>query len=249
MSPQNTTRGDYLDLSQGSLTFVHKYLDIPSDPVYYRRTWRGHMAEDLIDQHDLLSHTSLAPQGLKTYRLLGTLFGVLAVGLLAVNVLLLQRVRFLEKVRMADLGPSVGELLPALHGADQTGRPITIDYGRDQRETLILIFSTKCAICAINWPRWQRLTSLIDPRRYRLVYANMAAGLNADYLTAHGLGGATVLAKVDPRSSDEYKLNATPTTMLVGPDAKIENVWIGGLQDTDVATINKAFGISLAWSN
>ena len=151
------------------------------------------------------------------------------VALLSVDLMLIRELRSVTARTSRSVALRVGAVVPPLAGVANDGKPITVDYRGEKRKTLVLVFSPTCPICTQNWPRWERLASIIDSGQYRLVYVNgsMSSSLTPDYLRAHHVENGLVIAKVDPQTAVDYELNLTPVVELIDRGGKVLNVWLG----------------------
>ena len=173
---------------------------------------------------------------------------VLMAALFSVDVLLLQFNRRLQ-TRMdrqsAEQRPRAGMTVPELRGLDLDGKSFSIGYHQDSRKTLLFVFSTDCPMCTKNWAQWQRLRKSVDDQKYRIVYANVSSAIDREYVAKYQLTGATLLAHVDPAVSLNYMMGLVPSLYLVNPDARVEKVWFGMLEDSEREDIERALTTNL----
>ena len=96
--------------------------------------------------------------------------------LLAANIALIHQNSEL-KSRLSLAPPSLeaatGAQMPDMHGFDLTGKPIEVDYGKDPRKVLVLVFSPTCPFCDENWPKWQQVISSLDRSAIRPVAVDL----------------------------------------------------------------------------
>ena len=94
--------------------------------------------------------------------------------LLAASVLALrQNARLRGEVSNDEalLTPAQGTVMPPLTGADWTGAPRTIVYGKDPRSTIVYTFSRHCGYCHENWHAMRSFQTLV-PGRLRIIYVD-----------------------------------------------------------------------------
>jgi hypothetical protein len=153
--------------------------------------------------------------------------------LIASNVLLARRLSQLKQLDdflNAANKLELGGVVPPLVGYDISGNKVTYEYGRDSRETLLLVFSPTCHACDENWPKWNRLIQSVDTRSTRLVIANISgAPVSADYVARHNIAAVPLVAEVSAESQQAYRLAYTPQTILIGSDGKVRKVHTGVL--------------------
>jgi peroxiredoxin len=138
----------------------------------------------------------------------------------------------------------VGQVVPPLQGKTLQGE-MTLAYGEDGRDTLILVFSPHCDFCTKNVPNWRALTGAIDRSLFRVVAVSTNPEGAAEYWASAGLSAVPALTEVDPKDKVAYEMNATPITMMVGPDGRVKNVWAGVFSDEDRAQIARSTGVRL----
>ena len=91
--------------------------------------------------------------------------GACCLVLLGINIALVLQNRQLKA--QISLPPPVLELpagtnVPDLKGFDLGGKPIEVDYGKDRRKVLLLVYSPTCGFCAQNWPKWWDVMSSLN---------------------------------------------------------------------------------------
>lgn len=165
-------------------------------------------------------------------------------------LLIRQNVNLKKQVGAApkSMQPVLGSNVPALEGVDPTGNRITLSYGQDARPTLLLVFSTKCGACTVNWHTWDSVVHAVDKTKFRVVYVDVFSPLTGEYVREYGISNSIVFAETDPKSIVAYNLQLTPETLLVSPQAKIENVWLGVLEGEELASLEKALRIGISSS-
>lgn len=164
--------------------------------------------------------------------------------ILGLNVALVIQNRTLKKQMGAPpaLLPQVGTRVEQLEGAALDDSKMEVSFTGQTEETLLFVFSTRCAVCNLNWAQWQSIAKSLRARQLRLVYANIDSPLSREYAEQYSIDHATVFAQLDPRYQAALNLRLTPDTMLIGQNATIENVWPGLLTDQNVQEILKHLG-------
>ena len=178
----------------------------------------------------------------------------LIVLLCVVNVLLIKQNLDLRK-RLAAGGRTVelttnflqpGDIVAPVAATDLDGRPYQLDYKKDGRQHLLLFFSPNCPYCRQQSPLWRDLLDKVDSNRFAVV------GVVSDredkrLVSAHAEGAGYFKTKTslplvffDSESLGSYKLTATPTTLLINEDGKIEHVWVGKWDETSAMEVAAA---------
>lgn len=173
------------------------------------------------------------------------LFGMLAVTILLLNLMLVQQNRDLKAHakrvdQLIELNP--GTRLPAIEGSNAEGNKIRVGYERETRRTLLLVYSPQCGSCTENMPVWHTLLRRADRDSVRIVGLSILASGAIDYARKHDLNGIETLTEISPKVRTAYRLNLTPQTILISPDGVVEKVWSGVLGDEEREEIERWAG-------
>lgn len=165
--------------------------------------------------------------------------------LLAANIALIHQNNQL-KAQLALPSPTLeaaaGAQMPDLKGFDPEGKPVEVDYGKDPRKVLVLVFSPTCPFCDQNWPTWEQVISSLDRSVVRPVAVDITSTAKAPFFSQHQLTELPILEKVDPRVMVNYRFQLTPQTILVDHMGKVEKVWSGVLNNSAVADLKQRLG-------
>ena len=165
---------------------------------------------------------------------------ILIVALCVINLLLIRQ--NLEFRRLLAAGGrskltanslKVGDVVPALSGTDMDGRPFELNYNKDGRQRLLLFFSPDCPYCVKQAPLWREVLDKIDSGRF-IVVGVVGGRLDKGEVSKHmDMAGyyktKTPLPVVflNDESLERYKLNPTPTTLLISAEGTVEHAWVG----------------------
>lgn len=58
---------------------------------------------------------------------------------------------------VARQGLQKGALLRTINGYDLSGSPVTFDFSRIQRSTVLFVVSAVCGECTRSWPAWKTI--------------------------------------------------------------------------------------------
>lgn len=167
--------------------------------------------------------------------------------LLAANIALIRQNSQL-KARLALPAPQLqatqGAQMPDLRGFDLAGKPVEVLYGKDPRKVLVLVYSPTCPFCDKNWPNWQAMIASLDRSAVRTVAVDVTSTSTEAFLQQHQLAGLPVFQKVDPQAAVNYRFQLTPQTILVDSTGKVEKVWTGVLNDSNLTEIKQLSGAS-----
>jgi peroxiredoxin len=127
----------------------------------------------------------------------------------------------------------VGDVVPALSGTDIDGRAFALDYKKDGRHRLLMFFSPDCPYCVKQAPLWREVLDTLDSSRFRVV------GVVGDRLDKSEVAKHIEMVGYDKTKTPlqivflsneslmRYKLTATPTTLLISDDGRVEHAWVG----------------------
>jgi peroxiredoxin len=126
-----------------------------------------------------------------------------------------------------------GDVVQAVNATDLEGHPYQLEYNNDGRHRLLLFFSPNCPYCQQQVPLWRELLDNVDSSRFTVVGV-VSDRESKQSVSAHVAGAGysktkTPLSVVffDNESLGTYKLTATPTTLLIDDDGKVEYAWVG----------------------
>src|SRR5215470_10990942 len=165
----------------------------------------------------------------------------LSIGLIiilcAVNLLLIRQNLILRKQLTAggktiDLTANFlqpGDVVTPVTATDLEGHPYQINYNNDGRQRLILFFSPNCPYCQQQTPLWRDLLERVDQNHFTVIGV-VSYREDKQLVTAHAERAGYFTTKTplplvvfDNESLGRYKLTATPTTLLIGDDGRVEH--------------------------
>jgi peroxiredoxin len=166
-------------------------------------------------------------------------FGLI-LALMAVNILLVRQNLALRRQlsgagRAAETPKAlkVGEAVGPLVGTDLNGQPFEVRYQKEGRRHLLLYFSPDCPCCVQQASQWREVLNRVDGGRVSVVGVVSDREDKQAVLThAEGAGHLKTktplsIAFFNDDSLARYKLTATPTTLLISDDGKVEHAWVG----------------------
>ncbi len=179
---------------------------------------------------------------------------VLIVMLCLVNLLLIRQNLDLRKQlaaggRTIDLTTNFlqpGDVVTAVTATDLGGRPYQLDYKKDGRQRLLLFFSPNCPYCQQQSPLWRDLLNEVDNNRFTVIGVvsdREDKQLVSEYADAAGYFRTKTplpLVLFNSESLGNYKLTATPTTLLIDDDGRVEHAWIGKWDETKAMEVAAA---------
>lgn len=131
-------------------------------------------------------------------------------------------------------------------GTDLNGRPYQVEYRKDRRRQLLLFFSPSCPYCVKQGPIWRDMLNRIDSTRFNVVGIVGDRENKQEVLShAEGLGYfktriALPIVSVGDETLARYKLTATPITLLIDDNGRVEHAWVGKWDESKTAEIAAA---------
>jgi thiol-disulfide isomerase/thioredoxin len=139
-----------------------------------------------------------------------------------------------------------GDVVTPVTATDLDGHPYQLDYKKDGRQRLILFFSPTCPYCQQQSPLWRNLLDKIDSNRFSVVGV-VSEREDKQLVSAYADGAGYFKTKTplplvffDSDSLGDYKLTATPTTLLINEAGIVEHAWIGKWDETKAMEVAAA---------
>lgn len=174
--------------------------------------------------------------------------------LCVVNLLLIKQNLDLRKQlaaggRTIDLTTNVlkaGDVVSSVTATDLDGNPYQLEYKTDSRKRILLFFSPHCPYCVQQSPLWRDLLEKVDRTRF-MVVGVVSDSEDKRSVSAHVDASGYSKAKLplpivffDNEMLGTYKLTATPTTLLIDKDGKVEHNWVGKWDETSAKEVAAA---------
>lgn len=171
-----------------------------------------------------------------------------------VNVLLIKqnldlRHQLAAGGRTLDLTTNVlkpGDVVEPVTAIDLDGKPYQLNYKKDGRHRLLLFFSPNCPYCEQQSTLWRDLLNNVDKDRFNVVGV-VSDREDPQSVAAHAEGAGYFKTKTplpviffDNESLGSYKLIATPTTLLIDEDGKVEHAWVGKWDESSITEVAAA---------
>jgi len=185
----------------------------------------------------------------KSWLSIGLILVLCVINLLLIKQNLDLRKRLTAGGRTIDLTTNFlqpGDVVTPVTATDLNGRPYQLDYKKDGRQRLLLYFSPSCPYCRQQSPLWRDLLDRVDSNRFTVI------GVVSDredrrLVSAHADGAGYFKTKTplplvffDSESLGSYKLSATPTTLLINEDGRVEHAWVGKWDETSAMEVAAA---------
>jgi hypothetical protein len=123
-------------------------------------------------------------------------------------------------------GLKEGDTFPSLTLLDESGAPVSLEFGTGAGESLVLVYSSHCPACRETLPIWSGL--LADPPAGLRVTAIRTIGAASDEPALP----FPVLTPRDGGAQLSRGIPYIPATLILGADGTVERIWYG-LPDQD----------------
>jgi len=177
------------------------------------------------------------------------LFAVLFLGM-AVELVLLTRQNRALKASLAEtqgecaaaqesVAPSlrIGDVMEPLTLGSLAGETIELAFDDPRGDVLLLIFSARCPACNENLPNWKRIERIGGPEGPRIYYVSTDEETVArEFAAEHELQKPVLVAD----SRELHRVNHIPTTIQIGPEGIVRNVWVGVLPAEALVEIERS---------
>jgi hypothetical protein len=165
---------------------------------------------------------------------------VILIGSLSINVYLGTR-RERPVVPPPQVRPALiteGTAAPVFRGTYPTGASVSLQF-RDNRSTLLYVFSPTCRWCERNLAN---IKSIISARRdLRIIGVNIGPKLDVDAATKQPF---PEIVQPDVETIRAFHFSGTPSTVLITGGIVVHS-WEGAYSASTAAEIAKAFAVSL----
>jgi len=173
----------------------------------------------------------------------------LAAGLLvsvATNVLLAHRLRSLmseRSSRLAERVLKIGAFVPPISAKRLDGGMEVISYGGTNRPTVLYIFTPTCPWCARNVDSFKELVAK-KSAEYRFIGLSLSPEGLPEYVATRGLT-IPVYGGMSIDTLNTYKLGSTPQTIVVSPEGRVLEDWVGAYMGSQESKVEAFFHVTL----
>ncbi len=136
----------------------------------------------------------------------------------------------------------VGEHAQPLVASDLRGGRVVVTWGGDSRPTILYVFAPDCAWCSRNLQSFVKLSERVAG--YRIMGISLRTAGLTDYVLSNKFT-FPVYASPSEETIRNFRLGATPETIIVSPEGVIQKAWLGVFTGRTLDEIEKTFGIEL----
>lgn len=166
-------------------------------------------------------------------------------GSVAINVALAHRLRefnhLLGKTSEQALKP--GTLVAPFEAFDLQGRTQTVVYSNIAKPTVVYIFTPPCSWCARNMNNFKELVARREGE-YRFIGLSLSKEGLSEYVAKSDLR-IPIYSGPSKEMQRKYKLGGTPQTIVVSPEGRILQDWVGAYTGGQKSQVEAFFRVSL----
>jgi len=162
------------------------------------------------------------------------------------NVLLSRKVREFNSTRGAALAErllKVGTTVPPIAAKRLDGQQGVICYKGAEQSTVLYIFTPPCSWCARNV---DNVKTLVDKKgdQYRFIGISLSEKTLKEYVAKNELN-LPVYSGLSQETVATYKLGSTPQTLVISPEGRVLQDWVGAYVGDQKSQVEAFFHVSL----
>jgi len=141
---------------------------------------------------------------------------------------------------------ATGDVVPEFVAAETGGTQATVALAGSERPTLIYVFSPTCHWCGRNWLNVNALAGRLR-QSHRIIGVSLSARRLAEYAQKARIPFPVYSVDMERPLGPDKKLfsAATPETLLVDTNGKVQRIWRGAYADLTKREMETYFGVSL----
>jgi peroxiredoxin len=136
----------------------------------------------------------------------------------------------------------IGAEVPVLTGIDLDGTDRSIDP-RLERRTVLYVFAPSCGWCGKNLANMKAVATASRAKGFRFVAVSVVDDQVRKYVSENGIDVPVLIAS--PQAKDQYHLGATPHTIVISSEGRVERSWRGAYAGPISDEVGRYFGTTL----
>ena len=164
----------------------------------------------------------------------------------ALNVMLALKIRELtgmQNALRAERELEAGAAVPSITARRLDGKSETITYADSTRPTVIYVFTPQCIWCTRNLDNFKTLVDQMS-KDYRFIGISLSKEGLEKYVADHQLT-FPIYTDVPKETGEAYKMGGTPQTVVISPQGKVLQNWIGAYAGEQRSQVEKYFDTTL----
>jgi len=162
------------------------------------------------------------------------------------NVLLAHRVRSLNNFqteKMADRLLKVGTTALPIVAKRLNAQQEMISYNASKQSTVLYVFTPPCSWCARNMDNFKTLVES-EGGQYRFIGLSLSEQGLGEYVSKNEFK-LPVYSGLSLETLKAYKLGSTPQTIVISPDGKVLQDWMGAYVGEQKSQVEAFFHVTL----
>lgn len=164
----------------------------------------------------------------------------------SLNVVLASKLRAFRQFqsdKTAERLLKVGVTVPPIAAKLLSGEQQVISYLGTNQPTVLYIFTPPCVWCVRNVDNFK---ALLDKERdkYHFIGLSLSERALAEYVAKNDLK-LPVYSGLSPETVKAYKLGSTPQTIVISPEGKVLQDWVGAYMGDQKSQVETFFHVSL----
>ena len=142
-----------------------------------------------------------------------------------------------------------GDRVKGFTGFDLSDRPAEVAYTGQGPSRVFLFLSPTCPFTKEQLPYWTELVRKVDRGRFAitaLVSDLVSADSVRSYLRTNAIDQSLDVVLVPESVMKDYKLIATPITLVISNDGTVRKHWIGKWDNSSLSAASELFGVSFS---
>jgi peroxiredoxin len=199
---------------------------------------------DNLSREQTSTHSSDAKQpGSRLHVVALTAMLVVSVALNVMLALKIRQLTGMQNASRAERELEVGTVVPSITARRLDGRSETITYADSPRPTVLYVFTPQCVWCARNL---DNLRTLIDRKGgdYRFIGISLSKEGLEKYVADYQLT-FPIYTDIPKEAGEAYKMGGTPQTVVISPQGKVLQNWLGAYIGDQESQVEGYFDITL----
>jgi len=164
----------------------------------------------------------------------------------SLNVILARKVwsfTRLQSIKASERLLKIGLFVPPIAVKRIGGEVDVISYQGTNLPTVLYIFTPPCSWCARNMDNFKTLVEK-ESGQYRVLGISLTQEGLAEYVAKNDLK-LPVYFGLSPDTLKTYKLGSTPQTIVISPEGKVLQDWLGAYVGNQKSQVEAFFHVSL----
>jgi peroxiredoxin len=162
-----------------------------------------------------------------------------------INIALAHRLRHFNQLSgtRSDRALKTGSDVVPFEAVDLKGQTHIIAYDQASKPTVLYVFTPTCSWCLRNMENFKELVARTGTD-YHFVGLSLSKEGLSEYVAAHELK-VPIYTGLSKETQKSYKLVGTPQTIVVSPEGKVLQDWVGAYSGDQKSQVEAFFHVTL----